>query len=106
MVTATKRVVVRNPQGFHARPADLFVKTASQFTAHVEVNKSGEVVDGKSILSILTLAAVQGTELVIQAEGPDAETAVDALADLFEQEFIDDSTSSSTSEHQRDRGSV
>ena len=60
----------------------------------------------ESILSILTLAAVQGTELVIQAEGPDAETAVKALADLFDQEFVDESTSSPTSEHQRDKGSA
>ena len=100
--TAQRHVMVNNPQGLHARPADLFVKTASKFEAHVEINKDGEVVDGKSILSVLTLAAVQGTELVIQAEGPDSEEAVEALADLFEREFDD----ASTTEHQQDRGSA
>ena len=98
--TATRRVIVSNPQGLHARPADLFVKTASQFAARVEVNKNGELVDGKSILSILTLAAVQGTELVIQAEGSDSAEAVQALAELFEQEFVDESTTEQASEHQ------
>ena len=104
--TATRRVLVSNPQGLHARTADLFVKTASKFTARVEVNKNGELVDGKSILSILTLAAVQGTELVIQAEGSDSAAAVQALAELFEQEFVDESTAEQTSEHQGDSETV
>ena len=104
--TATRRVIVSNPQGLHARPADLFVKTASKFTARVEVNKNGELVDGKSILSILTLAAVQGTELVIQAEGSDSAAAVQALAELFEQEFVDESATEQASEHQGGSGTV
>ena len=99
-------MIVSNPQGLHARPADLFVKTASKFTARVEVNKNGELVDGKSILSILTLAAVQGTELVIQAEGSDSAAAVQALAELFEQEFLDESATEQASEHQGGGGSV
>lgn len=97
--TASRRVIVSNPQGLHARPADLFVKTASRFEAQVEVNKNGEVVDGKSILSVLTLAAVKGTELVIQAEGSDSEAAVEALAGLFAEEFEDSSAGESINEH-------
>ena len=58
----SRTVVVTNPQGLHARPADLFVKLASQYQATIEVIKDGERVDGKSILAILTLAAVQGTQ--------------------------------------------
>ena len=85
--TATRRVIVSNPQGLHARPADLFVKTASKFTARVEVNKNGELVDGKSILSILTLGATSGTELTIHADGVDADEAVCQLSKLVELGF-------------------
>ena len=72
-------MVVTNPQGLHARPADVFVKPASQYQSTIEVIKDGERVDGKSILAILTLAAVQGTQLQIEATGPDAEDALIAL---------------------------
>ena len=82
-----RTVTVVNPQGLHARPADLFVKTANRFDATVEVTKGSETVDGKSILSILTLAAEYGTDLEIQAIGADAEEALDALVALVEQGF-------------------
>jgi phosphotransferase system HPr (HPr) family protein len=85
--TASRKVIVTNPQGLHARPADLFVKTATRFQARVEVIKGSERVDGKSILAVLTLASVQGTELVIEAAGPDAQAAVDALVQLVAQNF-------------------
>jgi phosphotransferase system HPr (HPr) family protein len=87
-VTRTVRIV--NPQGLHARPADLFVKLASQFEADVEVTKENECVDGKSILSILTLAAEQGTELTIAARGRDAQQVILALAELVEAGFAVD----------------
>ena len=80
-------VVVSNPQGLHARPADLFVKLASQYQSTIEVIKDSERVDGKSILAILTLAAVQGTQLRIEANGPDADAALEAIADLFQRDF-------------------
>ncbi len=83
----TRTVVVTNPQGLHARPADLFVKLASKYQAKVEVIKEGERVDGKSILAILTLAAVEGTPLTIEATGPDALAALDALAELVMRNF-------------------
>ena len=84
---ASKTVVVPNPQGLHARPADLFVKTANRFEASVEVMKDGERVDGKSILGILTLVAEQGTQLFIEAKGHDAHDALTALVQLVEQGF-------------------
>jgi phosphocarrier protein len=83
----TRIVVVGNPQGLHARPAELFVKTASRYQARIEVIKEGQRVDGKSILNILTLAAVQGTQLRLEATGPDAQAALDALSGLFERNF-------------------
>jgi phosphocarrier protein HPr len=84
---ANRTVVVGNPQGLHARPADLFVKLASRYQSTIVVIKDGERVDGKSILAILTLAAVQGTHLTIEANGPDADDALTALAELFLRDF-------------------
>lgn len=82
-------MVVNNPQGLHARPADMFVKVASRFASKIDVIKEGEAVDGKSILAILTLAAGEGTELRLMAAGSDAEEAVCALAELFESNFAE-----------------
>jgi phosphocarrier protein HPr len=87
-----RTVVVTNPQGLHARPADMFVKLACQFQSKIEVIKDGERVDGKSILNILTLAAVEGTLLEIVATGPDAEAALDALAELVRANFSENGT--------------
>ncbi len=89
---AQRTVVVTNPQGLHARPADMFVKTASRFESKIELVKDSERVDGKSILAILTLAASEGTKLSIEATGHDAEQALAALADLVAQNFAEDVT--------------
>ena len=86
----TRTVVVTNPQGLHARPADLFVKTALRFKSKIEVVKDSERVDGKSMLSMLTLAAMEGTKLSLEATGCDAQQALDALAELFVTNFADD----------------
>ena len=88
-----RAVTIRNPQGLHARPADLFVTIASRFDASVEVVKNGERVDGKSILDILTLAATSGTQLLIEATGHDAEAAAEALVQLIEQGFTEEEQS-------------
>ena len=88
--TAEKLVTLVNPQGLHMRPADLLVRKASCFSANVELGKGELKVDGKSILSILTLAAEEGTELKIVAKGSDATEAVEALASLIESGFVED----------------
>lgn len=85
--TILRSVKVMNPQGFHARPAHLFVKLASQFQAQVEIVKGNETINGKSILDLLTLGAGNGTTLTLRAIGPDAEDAVQALAQLVEGGF-------------------
>ena len=90
--TVARTVVVTNPQGLHARPADGFVKLASQYASKIEVIKDGERVDGKSILAILTLAAVEGTQLIIEATGPDAEAATAALMALVVRDFDENDT--------------
>jgi phosphocarrier protein HPr len=58
-----------------------------QFAAHIEIVRDGERFNGKSILSLMTLAAEQGTELMLRADGPDAEEALEALAELFGRGF-------------------
>jgi len=82
---ASRDVTIANPQGLHARPADLFSRLASRFESTIEIVKDGQHVDGKSILDILMLAAVQGTTLSIVARGNDADEAVEALARLLDE---------------------
>jgi len=78
----SRTVVVNNPLGLHARAAARFVRLASGFACQVRVRRDGREMDGKSILGILLLAAGQGTELVLSADGVDETDAVDALAEL------------------------
>ncbi|TWU34555.1 Phosphocarrier protein HPr [Novipirellula aureliae] len=80
-------VVVRNPQGLHARPADMLVRLANQFDSTIKIGKGSEHVDCKSILSLLTLGAAAGTELSISAFGSDADAAIQAIVELFEAGF-------------------
>ena len=87
-----RTVVVTNPQGLHARPADLWVKTAVQYQASIDVIKDGERVNGKSILDLLMLAATEGTQLRIEADGPDAAAALDALEELVRRDFGENGT--------------
>jgi phosphocarrier protein len=87
-VIAAERVVeIVNPLGLHARPAAEFVKLASGFAAEIHVEKDGMVVNGKSIMGVMTLAAECGSALTIRAEGGDADAAADALADLVRRGF-------------------
>jgi phosphocarrier protein len=80
-------VTIVNPLGLHARPAAEFVKVAGRFRAEVHVEKDGMVVNGKSIMGVMTLAAECGSTIRIRAEGADAEAALAALADLVNRGF-------------------
>ena len=87
---AIKDVVVSNERGLHARPAMQFVDLANAFTSQVTVSKDGPdpiEVDGKSVMQMIILAATEGTPLKIEAEGEDAEKAVETLVALFESKF-------------------
>jgi phosphotransferase system HPr (HPr) family protein len=86
----TRSVILANANGLHARPADLLVKTANKFASNITIVKGAERIDAKSILGILTLAAMQGTELTVEAEGADAEQAVNAIADMLAKPFPDE----------------
>jgi phosphocarrier protein HPr len=90
MPTASRDIVVSNKLGLHARPAMQFVDVANQFTSAVTVHKGGEEpcdADGKSVMQMIILAATEGTPLRIEADGEDAQKAVDKLAELFESKF-------------------
>lgn len=65
----------------------LFAKLASEFQAKIEILRAGERIDGKSIMAMMTLAAEQGTQLRVEATGPDAAAALDALAALVDRGF-------------------
>jgi len=79
---AHRRVEIVNTHGLHMRPAGKFVTLASSFRSEVWVEYRGARVNGKSVLDMTTLAAQRGTVLDIEAIGPDAEAAINALADL------------------------
>jgi phosphocarrier protein len=85
-----KELVVSNKLGIHARPAALFVKTANRFACEVFVEKDGEIVNGKSIMGLMMLAAGPGSKLMIQAEGEDAAKAVVEIEALLRRKFDED----------------
>lgn len=82
-----RTVRVTNPEGIHARPADMIAKVANRFGCEITLTKKNLKIDAKSILSILTLVAECGNEIVIEADGPDAQEALDNLAELFTRNF-------------------
>lgn len=75
-----KKVVVQLQTGLHARPAAYFVQEANKYSAQVFIEKDGRKVNAKSIMGVMSLAVAKGTEIVISADGIDAEQAVEALA--------------------------
>lgn len=77
-----RTVTVVHRQGLHARPAALFVQLAKRFTSKVTVKKGRKIVDGKSIMGLLTLAAGPGARISIVTDGPDAEEALGRLIEL------------------------
>ena len=87
MAAVTREVVIANALGLHARAAARFVQTAARFDARIRVARGGRAVDGKSLMGVLLLAAARGTALTIEADGPEAAAAVDALADLVSAGF-------------------
>ena len=85
-----KSVTVPNRLGVHARPAALIVKKASSFRSEITIAAGGEEVNGKSIMGVMTLAAGQGTAILVTASGPDEEKAVEELCTLISSGFGED----------------
>jgi phosphocarrier protein len=84
-----KKITIKNKLGMHARAAVKFVNTANRFSSTVRVVKDGDEIDGKSILGILTLAAVQGTEIILKVSGEDEDRALSALVGLINNNFLE-----------------
>ena len=87
-----RKITISNRLGLHARAAARLVRRASQFNCGVELLRedTGESADGKSILSVLLLAASCGTCLIIKTDGDDEGRAIDALTELIEQRFLEE----------------
>ena len=85
--TQTTTVTITNPQGLHMRPAYLFAETAAKFDSKIELIKDDIRIDGKSVLSILTLGAAQGTQISVEATGDDATAAISVLEQLLSSGF-------------------
>ena len=83
----SRQVAIVNRRGLHARASARFVKCAESFDAEVRVVKDGQSVEGTSIMGLMTLAAAPGSMIGLEAEGPEAEAALDALARLIEEGF-------------------
>jgi phosphocarrier protein len=85
-----RQATIVNQEGLHARPAARIVRLASAYTSEIELSKDGMDVNGKSIMGVMMLAAECGSEITIRANGPDAEQAVQALAELVASGFGED----------------
>lgn len=82
-----KEITIKNKLGLHARAAVKFMNLANRFGSAVRIEKKGNEIDGKSILGILTLAAVQGSRITLKISGKDEKQALEALVALIEGKF-------------------
>lgn len=81
-----QEVIITNIHGLHARPAALFVQIANKFDSAVQIEKDGDIVDGKSIISVLSLGATKGTKIKLVLEGDDANEAFAELKKFLEED--------------------
>jgi phosphocarrier protein len=82
-----REVTITNRSGLHTRPAATLVKAAARFQSEFFIVKDSFVINGKSIIGVMTLAAEQGATLLLRFEGPDEEEAASAILGLFERGF-------------------
>jgi phosphocarrier protein HPr len=86
----SRELPIINRKGLHARATAKFVQCVESFESAITVSKSGETVGGTSIMGILTLGAGIGTTILVTAQGPDAEQAIDAIGALVANRFGED----------------
>ncbi len=84
-----KEVTVQNKVGLHARPATFFIQKANEFKSSIWVEREDRRVNAKSLLGVLSLGIVGGTEISIIADGPDEEAAVESLVKLVQSGFAE-----------------
>ncbi|MEE2907314.1 MAG: HPr family phosphocarrier protein [Planctomycetota bacterium] len=91
-MTVSSTVTIENRLGLHARPAMMFAETAMRFDADITVRREDQdtMVDGKSIMQLMMLAAVRGTNLTVTATGADADAALSDLTALVKSRFSED----------------
>lgn len=82
-----KSVVINNQVGLHARPATFFIQKANEFKSSIWVEKDDRRVNAKSLLGVLSLGIVKGTEVNLIADGPDETEALDCLSELIDSDF-------------------
>ncbi len=82
-----KKLIIRNKFGLHARPAAVIVQAASKYKSKIKIKKDDQLVDGKSIMGLMTLAANAGSTITVLADGEDEAQAVAELAQLIESGF-------------------
>jgi len=82
-----REITIKNRSGLHTRPAATLVKTAAGFKSEFLIYKDGMEINGKSIIGVMTLAAEQGSKLLLRFDGPDEEAAAAAVVDLFDRGF-------------------
>lgn len=85
-----KTLIVRNKLGLHARAATKLAQLTQQFDASITVEQDGQTVDAGSVMCLMLLASQQGKQVQVCADGNDAEQALTAVAELFEQRFEED----------------
>lgn len=78
---------VTNKMGIHARPAAMIVRIANKHNVEIYVERDGELVNGKSIMGLMMLAAGEGSKLKFIASGPDAISVLDEMQELFKSKF-------------------
>jgi phosphocarrier protein HPr len=86
-LTVERRITIINRLGLHARAASKFVNVTNRYTSRINVANAGKVVNGKSIMSVMLLAATQGTELLLEIDGDDEQEALQAIVSLIEEKF-------------------
>jgi phosphocarrier protein HPr len=82
-----RTITLASKSGLHARPAAVFVKKAKAFRSTIKLSKNDKTVDAKSILAVLTLGAEQGEQVILKVNGEDADTAIDQLTALLEEDL-------------------
>lgn len=83
MAVVRRKLIVKNKQGLHARPAAIFVQIANKFDARITVKRDDEEVNGKSIMGILMLGAEKGSTILLEADGHDAHLAIVELEKII-----------------------
>ena len=90
MAAVTAELAIINQRGLHARASAKFVKCAEGFDANIQVTRDGQTVPATSIMGLMMLAAAMGTSISVEASGPEADKAIEALSALVASKFDED----------------